>query len=576
MSCGKSIGGKKKGGVGLTGAVSTGLLVAAEELYRNSLKKKKRGGGGGEESAPVDGTLLDVGKIMNGGGRRRRGGAIEGLDQRDGSLITEAFGKSLTGGKKKKGGIGLTEAVSTGLLVAAEEMYRKSLKKKKGGGVRDSKFNPLNWRSNRVAPAPGAPAPGAPGAPGAPAPQAPAPGVPGALQAQQAPGVPGVSPPAPGAPGAPQQQQAPQAPQAPGAPGAPQQQAPQAPQAPGAPGAPQAPAARPQEVKISITEYNCKNKPYYEVVTDKDIPNANQYIVTLVNGQVTGIQKISSQTNVNVLPGCSNEEVQEPEAPAPAPPAAQQQTGEGAEEKTEGAEEKTGEVVAAGGRRKKNNKLDKLLQKIVKKGGTLQDILYLDNTGRMRKGWQNGGEQTQFNMEEVAKEAELAAQNHVGGKKHRRRGRPCKKGGAAFNDFVNAMSSQAGAIGSIAGVSTTPAPADVKAETFASVQSGGKKKRISRKKRGGNDQLEHFAAVQQKAVADAVQVKPEDVPIPPATQDGGKKKRVSRKKRGGDEQQQKNKQDGGKKKRVSRKKRGGNDQVNNLSDMVKGLLSKIY
>lgn len=348
MSCGSAaVGGKKKnkGGVGLTGAVSTGLLIAAEELYRNSLRKKKRGGSGETAPAVSDGGTLSVQQIMNGGKRRnrRRGGAIEGLDGRDGALLTDAFGKSLTGGKKKR-------------------------RVRRGG-------------EDPPVPDPPAPEPNAP----EPSPE-PSPG-------------PSPEPPAPE-------------------------------------------------------------------------PSASQ------------IQKCNVEISCN----------------------------------------------KSGGKRKQKKR---------------------------------GGEQTQFNMEEIAKEAELAAQNHVGGRP-RRRGRPCgsrsRKGGAAFGDFVNSISGQAGAIGSVAGVNTTPEvnPAEPKPETFATVpgakQDGGKKKkRVTKKKtygkkRGGNE--ERFVEPSAELTAT-----PE---YPPATQKGGKKRKTQ-----------------------NRKKRGGNQEnvqqeVDGLSGLVKGLLNKIY
>jgi len=125
----------KKGGVGLTGVVSTGLLIAAEELYRNSLKKKGssvRGGSDGMSAAVADSTTEAATEAATkaaldelvGGRHRRRGrpcgsgkkkggeGADSGmlvnnLDGKDGALISEAFGASLKGGKrhrKRRGG----------------------------------------------------------------------------------------------------------------------------------------------------------------------------------------------------------------------------------------------------------------------------------------------------------------------------------------------------------------------------------------------------------------------------------------------------------------------------------------
>lgn len=150
-------------------------------------------------------------------------------------------------------------------------------------------------------------------------------------------------------------------------------------------------------------------------------------------------------------------------------------------------------------------------------GALLTDAFGKSLTGGKKK---RGGEGTQFNMEEIVKEAELAAENHVGGRR-RRRGRPCgsgsKKGGAAFGDFVNAISGQAGAIASVAGVNTTPQvnPAEPKPETFASVdQDGGKKKkkRSYRKKRGGQDEQVPFPLNPLNG-------------YPSATQEGGKQRR---------------------------------------------------
>jgi hypothetical protein len=122
----------KKGGVGLTGVVSTGLLIAAEELYRNSLKKKGssvRGGNDGASTAPVAdpateaATNAALDKLVGGRHRRRgrpcgsgkkKGGEgadsgmlVNNLDGKDGALISEAFGASLKGGKrhrKRRGG----------------------------------------------------------------------------------------------------------------------------------------------------------------------------------------------------------------------------------------------------------------------------------------------------------------------------------------------------------------------------------------------------------------------------------------------------------------------------------------
>ena len=115
------VGGKKrgrkstKGGLGLTGAISTGLLLAAEELYRNSLKKhgKKSGGSGADAVANAelaDVANLTVQEIMAGGRkkttRKHKGGnaTVEGsMDSRAGALLAD-FGKPLTtGGKKGRG-----------------------------------------------------------------------------------------------------------------------------------------------------------------------------------------------------------------------------------------------------------------------------------------------------------------------------------------------------------------------------------------------------------------------------------------------------------------------------------------
>ena len=71
------------GGFGLTGAVSAGLLLAAEELYRNSLKK-------GAKSAK--------GRTVGG----NAGPDMDLHDSRMGSLLDEAFGKSLTAGGKRR------------------------------------------------------------------------------------------------------------------------------------------------------------------------------------------------------------------------------------------------------------------------------------------------------------------------------------------------------------------------------------------------------------------------------------------------------------------------------------------
>ena len=103
----------KKGGFGLTGAVSTGLLLAAEELYRESLKKhnKKHGGSDQLSSHLVDQNhsmnLLDSEQLLNGGRRRHRrmhkkGGdasSLNGhfLENRDGALLSEAFDITICG-----------------------------------------------------------------------------------------------------------------------------------------------------------------------------------------------------------------------------------------------------------------------------------------------------------------------------------------------------------------------------------------------------------------------------------------------------------------------------------------------
>jgi len=71
------------GGFGLTGAVSAGLLLAAEELYRNSLKK---------------GAKSTKGHTVGG----NDGPNMNLHDSRMGSLLDEAFGKPLTAGGKRR------------------------------------------------------------------------------------------------------------------------------------------------------------------------------------------------------------------------------------------------------------------------------------------------------------------------------------------------------------------------------------------------------------------------------------------------------------------------------------------
>ena len=109
----------KKGGFGLTGAISTGLLLAAEELYRESLKKhsKKKHGGSDVLSAELnDAAAVSVEQLLNGGKHcrhRNKGGAGianeasalngEPLEHRDGSLLSEAFNAPIKGGRKGRG-----------------------------------------------------------------------------------------------------------------------------------------------------------------------------------------------------------------------------------------------------------------------------------------------------------------------------------------------------------------------------------------------------------------------------------------------------------------------------------------
>ena len=455
-----SSGGRKKnkGGIGLTEAVSTGLLIAAEELYRNSLRKKKRGGGA--EEGVTDGGTLSVQDIMNGGKRRngRRGGAIEGLDARDGALLTDAFGKSLTGGKKKRPGWTGGNIIFDGsdydlsttgkldqLKVALKAKYNDSeypgAEDKIDRDVKDS-INDQNEFNNII----------------------------GNLDKLK------HTPPPP-------------------------------------------PPTSPSSIKKCQVIVDCKP------------------VTTSSGGKRKQKKRGGEGTQFNM-----EEIAREAELAA--------------ENHVGGRKRRRGRPC--GSRSKKGGD-----NQPFKRNDTYdRDSYNGDISGNLAENFTKAGESG--TPEDMIKallkgEADVSAthieRNTDGGRK-RRPGRPCKKGGAAFGDFVNAISGQAGAIGSVAGVNTTPEvnAAEPKPETFATVpgakQDGGKKKKKTyRKKRGGND--EGFAEPAPELSATQEH--------PPATQEGGKKK----------------------KKKTYRKKRGGNqenvqEQVSGLSGLVKGLLSKIY